>query len=140
MLLHLQLGIGFLHLTLLEDQVEHLDHRGVSDDIKVIIHTDNSISIADNGRGIPTGVKQDDEMKRSTAEIIMTELHAGGLTRIYANNVLEHVSDLPRLMARAFFNEPNNPIKIMGNAPFAEALFTADAYRAVADYRNKRLV
>ncbi len=50
------------------------------DDIKVIIHVDNSISVSDNGRGIPVGVKLDDkhEPKRSAAEIVMCVLHAGG--------------------------------------------------------------
>ncbi|MEO8767396.1 MAG: DNA topoisomerase (ATP-hydrolyzing) subunit B [Nitrosospira sp.] len=51
---------------------------GHCDEITVIIHPDNSITVQDNGRGIPTGVKHDDEMKRSAAEIVMTELHAGG--------------------------------------------------------------
>ncbi len=48
------------------------------DDIQIIIHADSSISVVDNGRGIPTSIKEDDEFKRSAAEIVMTELHAGG--------------------------------------------------------------
>lgn len=49
---------------------------GYCDRIQVTIHEDNSITVIDNGRGIPVG--ENTKLKKSTVEVVMTVLHAGG--------------------------------------------------------------
>jgi DNA gyrase subunit B len=137
---------------------------GACDRIEIIIHQDNSVTVTDNGRGIPVDIHP--QTKKPALEVVMTTLHAGGKfgsgsykvsgglhgVGVSAVNALSewcevHVKRDGRVYSQRYERGyPKGPVEAVGKVPPADTgtstrfLYDKDIFKGEVEYRFDTLV